>query len=97
MTADTCKNCEVESSSTVEKCIEGDADGSAVVAEEEERDVVKMKCGCTLDSLDSHTSNVGVGRSQCSNMCGGRADPEVPVSAKPKHSVCCFLIPCISV
>ena len=70
--------------------------GSVAEEEEEEKDVVRMKCGCTLDSLDLHSSSMGV-RSHYSSMCGGRVDPEVPVSAKPRHSVCCFLIPCISV
>lgn len=60
--------------------------------EEEEEEVVKMKCGCTLDQLEAH---MGWGF-QCP-WCGGSADPKLPVSAKPRHSVCCFLIPCISV
>lgn len=95
MGPDTCTSCGVESSS--ENSIEEEAADLTEVAEEEEKDVVRMKCGCTLDTLHLHTSSVGVAQTQCSNMCGGRADPEVPVSAKPKHSVCCFLIPCISV
>ena len=63
--------------------------------EREEREVVRMKCGCTLDQLESH---LGWGlECRCSRVCDGRADPKLPVSAKPRHSVCCFLIPCISV
>ena len=62
---------------------------------EEEREVVRMKCGCTLDQLEAH---MGWGfECQCPRGSGGSADPKLPVSAKPRHSVCCFLIPCISV
>lgn len=81
MAADTCMGCGVEGSSAVETIIEEEAADLAAVAEEEEEDIVRMKCGCTLDTLHLHTSSVGVGQTQCSNMSGGRADPEVPVSA----------------
>ena len=68
--------------------------------EEEERDIVRMKCGCILDEFGSHSCCPSArlsSRGGDSSMCGERAAPKLPVSAKPWHPVCCFLIPCISV
>ena len=49
--------------------------------EEEGEEMVKMKCGCTLDQLEAH---MGWGfMCRCSRVTGGRADPKLPVSAKP--------------
>lgn len=57
----------------------GEKGNSSVEADDEVKDVVQMKCGCNIDALDYHTDYMG--QWSHSNMCGGRADPELPVSA----------------
>ena len=52
-------------------------EGSQESAAEE---LVRMKCGCTLDQLESHS---GLWRCPCASQSRGRRDPNLPVSAKP--------------
>ena len=59
--------------------------------EEEEEEMVKMKCGCTLDKLEAH---MGWGfRCQCPRVCGGSADPKLPVSAVFSFRASLFGVP----